>query len=314
LIFERAKTRAFELIKEKNTQLSETQKEITAFNEELHQQKEELSATLDVVQQKNKIIHKTNEKLKSGISYASNIQLAMLPSEKNVAQFFGGKFFALSLPRDIVSGDLYWCEKVEDTILVAVADCTGHGVPGALMSMMAISELNNIVFQENILEPEKILETLHDHVYKVLRQDNRRNSDGMDIALLAYHRDRDLMEFAGAMNPVYFVKDKEINLIKGDKQPVGGYHYGRKRYFTNHEIKIDRPTVFYLASDGFQDQFGGPKNKKFGAKQFRKVLLEEHNNGFVTQKNNLLRTFETWKVQAEEKQIDDVMVVGFKVE
>lgn len=301
------------VIEDKNHELVEKQNEITAFNEELQQQKEELSATLDVLKEKNDIINRSNEKIRAGITYAGNIQTAMLPSEARVSQYFGGSFFALSKPRDIVSGDLYWCEEVEDTIYMAVADCTGHGVPGALMSMMAISELNNIVFQEKIFSPEEILSALHDHVYRVLRQDNRNNNDGMDIALLAYNRAKGTMEFAGAMNPVYYVQNDEIKVIKGNKYPIGGYHYSKKRVYTKHQIDIAKPTVFYMTSDGFQDQFGGRRNRKFGASRLRKFLLAGHDKGFKTQKKELDTAFKDWMNEGKERQIDDVMVVGFQV-
>lgn len=299
------------VIEEKNTELLDKQNEITAYNEELQQQKEELSATLEVVQEKNTIIRVKNENITASINYASTIQTAMLPVESKVSDYFKGNFFAFSKPRDIVSGDLYWCEKIENTIFIAVADCTGHGVPGALMSMMGISELNNIVFQKKIHSPDLILENLHEHIYKMLKQENQENSDGMDISLLVIHQDPKIATFAGAMNPLYCIQENELRVIKGDKKPIGGYQHGKARNYSKRQINIDKATTFYMCSDGYQDQFGGVGNGKFGIRRLKELFLTQHIHSFQIQKQNLEMTFKEWLEKGYEKQIDDVLIVGF---
>lgn len=296
-----------------NKALVEKQDAITATNEELQQQKEELSMLLELTQNQNEIIKKNSEEVKSSIAYASRIQRALLPVEHKVEEYFEGQVFTLYRPRDIVSGDFYWCEKVGATVIIAVGDCTGHGVPGAFMSMLAISGLNSIVFQEKIIQPEKVLNRLHEYIYTALKQDRRASLDGMDMVILCINKELNSITCAGAMNPVYYVQNGQLHEIKGDKKPIGGEQYGRDRNYSNHLISIDIPTTVYLCTDGFQDQFGGSGNEKFMKRRFKELLLGIHTLPLEEQENRLEQTLYNWMEIGGEKQIDDVLVVGIKL-
>ena len=313
-IFEGNRNTALEVVEEKNLLLTVQQDEIAASNEELHQQKEELASIVEVVQEKNQVIEKQNAEVKSSILYASRIQNALLPMENKIKNYFKDEIFILNKPRDIVSGDFYWFEKLEDCAILVTADCTGHGVPGAFMSMLGIAGLNSIVFQEGVYKADKILNHLHDYIYKSLQQDQSTSSDGMDVSVLVIYDTLPIAEFAGAMNSVYCIQDGELKELKADKKPLGSNHYGKIRNYSKQIIDLSKPTVFYTGSDGYQDQFGGKDDKKFMKKRLKKLALQVHKELFSKQKQVFTSTLETWIKEGQEKQIDDVLLMGFKVD
>ena len=276
------------------------------------------------------IISHQHENITNSITYAQRIQNAMLPHEHSFHQQFPDSFI-LFKPKDVVSGDFYWFFNVktgsalndydaenesgsaEDSqkIIVAAVDCTGHGVPGAFMSMIAYNLLNMIV-NKNIHEPDLILAELNRSVRFALQQYKNDNKDGMDMAICSIDKENKIIEYAGAKNPIVIIKDGVLEHIKGDKEPIGGSQGKSDRTYTKHTIAIDKPTTVYLFSDGFEDQFGGPEGKKFMIKNFKELLLTIHHEPFDKQKGILDKAIEDWK-GTKEKQIDDILVMGLRV-
>ncbi len=292
-------------------------------NEELQQVNEELGTTLETVEiQKNdleaqqKALNQAYENIQASIAYAKRIQQAKLPQTDQIQQVFPDSFI-LFKPRDVVSGDFYWFAQHNGLIFIAVADCTGHGVPGALMSMIGSEILNDIVLRRNVVDPARILRLLHESIRHALRQRETKNRDGMDIALCVYHPEEKKLLFSGAYRPLVYVKNKEIHRIRGNNAPIGGRQRETRREFTLHTLPITGPTCIYLFSDGYQDQFGGEKGRKFMAKRFRDVLLEESNLPMEQQGRILEEKLYAWQnfyPDKPEKQIDDILVVGFRIE
>lgn len=267
--------------------------------------------TAEVVEQKE-IIEKKNENITASIKYAQRIQSASLPTNESISASLNDNFIYFK-PRDIVSGDFYWFAKTKDKIFIAAVDCTGHGVPGAFMSLVGESHLTSIVKEKNQLEPAKILDHLHNAIQRSLKQKETDNQDGMDAALCAIDIKNNTIEYAGANNPLVMVdKNGEIQTIKANKMAIGGKRKTKKDdCFTNHKIEMIEGTTYYIYSDGYADQFGGPNDKKFMVKKMRKLLQEIAPLSLEKQKSILDDRFENWKGQ--ESQIDDVLVIGFRV-
>jgi serine phosphatase RsbU (regulator of sigma subunit) len=219
--------------------------------------------------------------------------------------------FVLFKPKDIVSGDFYWFFERNDKILFAAVDCTGHGVPGAFMSLVGANALNQAVKENDIVEPAKILEDLNRFSSEALNK-NADSSvrDGMDLALCAFTKGSEEMEFAGANNPLYIVRNKQLIHVKPDKFAIGAFEPGTKKY-TNHKVKLLKDDVVYVFSDGFADQFGGDKGKKFMYKQFKDLLVSISHLSMPQQRNALEHAIESWKGTFE--QVDDILVIGVKI-
>ena len=242
------------------------------------------------------------------IEYAKRIQRAILPS----LELFSDQIdhFVLYKPRDIVSGDFYWVDESDHTQIIITADCTGHGVPGAFMSMLGISLLNEIVHNKGIHDPGKILNELRDKVISSLKQEVGYGDikDGMDMTVCTIHYDTGILEYAGANNPVYIIRNGELMNMKGDKMPVA--IHDTMEPFSTRELKLKKGDTIYTFSDGFVDQFGGPNQKKFLSKNFRKVLLDIQDLSMYEQGIKLDQIFEEWRDEME--QIDDVTVIGIR--
>ncbi len=304
-----------------NRQLQAQQEQIEQYNEELRQQNEEINAILELANtQKNELEHQHKE-ITDSIAYAQRIQQAILPFANRFQKTFGAdNFFILYKPRNVVSGDFYWLYEGENptsplqnlTTLI-VADCTGHGVPGAFMSMIGTQLLQEIVIQKNINSPEKILAKLQKEVTYALKQKETQTFDGMDIAVLAIDKPNQKAYFAGAMNPMIYIQNNELVELKGDKIPIGGVQMGEEAVYTLKTIDLTQPTTFYLFSDGYQDQFGGERNKKFTTKALRELLLQNHAQPLATQEKIFQNTIEQWIAKAKESQTDDITMVGVKV-
>lgn len=259
--------------------------------------------------------------INASIQYAQRIQKAVLPAPDKL-QTTLPESFVFFRPLDIVSGDFYfYAQKGHSTILVA-ADCTGHGVPGAFMSLIGNDLLYEIVNVLNITDPDKILNLLRQEVIRVLNQKEENNEDGMDIVVCTIHLipehlqlalGKPHMEYAGAMNPIIYFQEGKIHQIKGDRIIIGGVKDEKEVSFTKHRIALDKPTVFYIFSDGIQDQFGGKNNKKFTPKRLRNLLQEVHQKPMQEQKEIISSTIEDWRKQGQEKQIDDMLLIGVKV-
>jgi len=290
------------------------------LNEEIHQQKEEILSQRDAIEEKNGALQKAlgnlarkNANITASITYAKRIQDAMLPSISTIQSYFPHSFVFYK-PRDIVSGDFYWITTKNNWVIFAAVDCTGHGVPGAFMSITGDALLTQIVEVQGIVSPDVILNELHLKVRKGLKQEETQNRDGMDISICAYNVVTKQLHFAGAQNQLLYMQDETMHRIRGDRQPIGGLQREKKRLFTNHTLQITKPTMCYMFSDGFQDQFGGMEGKKFMAHRFRELLMLCHKKPVAQQHEELEHTFSHWIGQSDEKQIDDVLVIGFLVQ
>ncbi|QHT71395.1 SpoIIE family protein phosphatase [Rhodocytophaga rosea] len=263
-----------------------------------------------LLEQKDIIEHK-NKSITQSINYAKRIQLAILPSKDLIRQHLPDSFI-FYLPKDIVSGDFYWFSHKNGKSVIAAADCTGHGVPGAFMSMIASSLLSETVNEKGITQPGAILDTLRKGVIKALAQSGNPEEakEGLDIALCSYDQERQTLEYAGAFNPMYFIRQGQVTEIKADKQPIGVYPGKQTTPFTNHSFEILPGDAVYIFTDGFADQFGGPEGKKFRYKPFQELLLSIQSERIATQQEQLQQAFNSWR--GETKQIDDVLVIGMR--
>ncbi len=288
-------------------------REFQLRKEKIHLEKIVRQRTAEVVAQKHEI-EKQKEEITDSITYAKRIQRAVLPGYENLEQNTADCFI-LFKPRDIVSGDYYWIERVENKLIVAAADCTGHGVPGAFMSMLGVSFMNKIVREQHIESPEKILGLMRANVIGSLKQGDHEGStkDGMDMAVCIVDLNTLSMTFSGAYNSAIVISNNEANELKADRMPVG-YHIIMNDY-TPINLQLQKGDCIYLYSDGFQDQIGGPKARKFLKKNMRELLLDIHNKPFAEQHDILDKTIEDWKNHPEGKtdQMDDILIVGFSV-
>lgn len=264
----------------------------------------------ELVQEAKLEIEVKNKELTDSIRYAKRIQLALL--KENEPQFANlPDHFILFQPKDIVSGDFYWTYRLGDYWYVAVADCTGHGVPGAMLTMLGTAYLNEICSGNEVLLPGKILDDLKQKITKELGQTGSQEDtkDGMDMSLIRVNLKTNEAIWTGANNPLYYIHNNELEIIKPNKQPIG---YSRQIIpFDNQKIQLEKGDQFYLFSDGYADQFGGESGKKFKYSNFRKLLLKEKDESSENQKQKLLETFSQWKGDLE--QLDDVCIIGVKV-
>ncbi len=286
-------------------------------NEEL---KEKVNRELEVkvkertleLEAKKEILEITNRKITDSINSARRIQAAMLPNEKNFKKCFDQHFIFFK-PRDIVSGDFYWIKKVENHIVVVAADSTGHGVPGALISMLGISLLNDIVGKSGIIKASEVLETLRNEVKISLKQNGTsgEQKEGMDMAFCAINLDTKKMQYAGANRPLLLIRNNtdELIHIKPNSQPVSIYR--KEVPFVNHELQLLEGDVLYFFSDGYADQFGGKRKEKFKTKRLKELFLTNHKKNMSEQKQLLEKKFEQWK--GSNGQIDDVLVMGIRI-
>ena len=269
----------------------------------LKKSKDDITRYLNEIELKNKLIT-------DSIRYAERIQVAILPDMEFMKKEMP-EHFVLFKPKDIVSGDFYWVKKINNFLIIAAVDCTGHGVPGAFMSMLGTSFLNETVTKAKIEKANEILERLRKMVKVSLKQTGKdiEQRDGMDMALCILDLENKEMQYAGAYNPLYLIRDGELIEYKADRQPVA-IHYVEKE-FTNHVVKLQEGDTFYIFSDGFYDQPGGVKNKKFLSKNFKSLLLEINKKSMDQQKDLLDKTLKEWMKNME--QIDDILVMGIKV-
>ncbi|MFQ5335957.1 MAG: triple tyrosine motif-containing protein, partial [Flavobacteriales bacterium] len=286
----------------------------------------EVVSQRDEIKKKNMLIEESFKEIQDSIRYAKRIQLAILPPDQYVEKLLPDSFL-LYKPKDIVSGDFYWVAEWDGRVFFAAVDCTGHGVPGAFMSIVGNNQLNNAVNVRNATSPSEILDALNEGVSGTLRQKDAHPDvkDGMDLALCAIDRKSMRLEFAGAYNPLYIIRkgianqklriagnyrffEDDLLEVKADKVPIGGSESGSK--FTNFEFELQQGDAIYIFSDGYADQFGGPLGKKYKYKTLKKKLLEIHEKPMQEQKQLLADEFGAWK--GEEEQVDDVCLIGVR--
>lgn len=292
--------------------ITKQKEEVLQQKEEITQMNEELNTTLQTVnEQKNEIEHK-NKAIEDSINYAQRIQRTILPLEEYLKQYLQD-YFIFFQPKDVVSGDFYYFEERNNKLFIAAIDCTGHGVPGAFMTMIASEILNEIIQNKAILEANEVLNELHKRVRVALKQTETKNRDGMDLVLLVVEPQKKVVHFAGAKNPLIYIQNGELYQIKGDKMPIGGEQREQERLFSQHTLDISVPTTFYLFSDGLQDQFGGADSKKFMIGQLKNLLLEIHTQEMHVQKELIHKAINDWMKIGNEKQIDDMLLWGIKM-
>lgn len=302
---------------------------IRETNRKINAQRDEIENQRDKIQHQHDLVFSQKEMITDSISYAQRIQSALLPSEELLREAIP-EHFILFKPKDIVSGDYYWVKEVQDHVVIVGADCTGHGVPGAFMSMLGITLLNDLISDRCFNAPSAILEQLRSKIKELLVQngDSEEAKDGMDLALAIFNKKNRELLFAGANNPVYIIRNKELPVgkdldsyrstengefqlfeIKGDRQPIG-VHW-EETPFTNHAVMLEENDTFYLFSDGFVDQYGGEKRKKFKSLNFKRLLLTLQEKDMSEQGRIIEENFESWKGDME--QIDDISVIGVRV-
>jgi serine phosphatase RsbU (regulator of sigma subunit) len=272
--------------------------------EEVVRQKEEI----EIQSGKLEILYKH---VTDSIRYAKRLQDAILPPVQYVKQLMPESFI-LFKPKDIVSGDFYWMNVKDDKVLVAAVDCTGHGVPGAFMSLVGNNMLNQVVKDNQLVDAGIVLDKLNTLAAATISQKSEDGAvrDGMDLTLCIIDHEKMTIDYAGANNPLYYFRDGQYNEIKSDKFPIG-YYSEEKKNFTNNHISVMKGDTFYIFSDGYADQFGGPKGKKFMVNQFRTLLMRIHKMPMDQQKEILNQTIEEWRGGLE--QVDDILVIGFRV-
>lgn len=259
----------------------------------------------------NKILAEKNKNITESITYARKIQSAVLPPEDLINKMLP-EHFILYLPRDIVSGDFYWITRIDNKTIVAAADCTGHGVPGAFMSVLGFTLLNEVVGDLEELKPNLILNKLRYKVKNALRQEGNvyEAQDGIDIAICLIDQEKLTLEYSGAHNPMVIIKNGELVKIKGDRMPVG-FQIKEDESFTNHKIDFSKGDMLYLYSDGYIDQFGGENGNRFKTGKFERILGNIYTKPVTHQKNYLEKTLLNWK--GDYDQIDDILVMGIRL-
>jgi PAS domain S-box-containing protein len=260
----------------------------------------------------NKLLEEQNRAIKQSIRYAKRIQDSILPNENELSELFPQSFVHYQ-PKDIVSGDFYWISKREDNLFVAVADCTGHGVPAAFMSIIGSNQLNNAINRKRLENPVDILNDVSKGFQRVLKRpmDDMEIQDGMDIALCCYNTKSKTLRFAGAFNDLYLIRNKELTKYKGTRISVGvDEKIYKMEKFQQHEFKVKKNDMIYMFSDGYADQFGGQEGRKLGYERFRNILKSVHDEPMLAQKKLLEETMTEWRIS--EEQIDDICVLGIR--
>lgn len=260
---------------------------------------------------KQELLEAKNKEHYDSLQYAKRIQKAILPINKSIEELFPD-FFVMYKPKDLVSGDFYWFARSIRTAFIAVVDCTGHGAPGAFMSLIGFNLLNQIVNERKIYKPGEILTELHRGVRSTLRQDEEgsKSRDGMEVSLLAIDIYDDTFEYAGAMRPIFFWKNGELEKIDPDKKSIGGEQMEEERIFATREFEFSPGDAVYMFSDGFVDQIGGPEAKKFSTKQLKSLIAENAHEDMKTQRALFNLVWKDWK--ADDEQLDDVTLMGIK--
>jgi serine phosphatase RsbU (regulator of sigma subunit) len=254
------------------------------------------------------LIEEKNQNITDSITYAKRLQQAILPTLQALREFLPESFIYYK-PKDIVAGDFYWMEHLKDITFIAAADSTGHGVPGAMVSIVCSNSLNRAVKEFGLTETGKILDKTRDLVLETFAKSNSDVKDGMDISLLAINKKQQQVSWSGAFNQLIYFSNGELKEILADKQPIG--KTDNPKPFTTHNFELKAGDTFYLMTDGYSDQFGGEKGKKFKLKQFKEKILANSEKNLEQQKLILEKTFDDWKGALE--QVDDVCIIGLKV-
>jgi serine phosphatase RsbU (regulator of sigma subunit) len=306
----------------KNAELLQQKEEIETQRDNLAHLNEEVVSQRDVLEEKSREINRKNKQITDSMNYARRIQSAILPTSQEIKSYLP-QLCLFHSPKEVVSGDFYWFEAVQPVyssvtndrrgggVFLAAADCTGHGVSGAMMSMLGSNSLSQIVNELKLTEPAQILHELDTKIRKQLRQDTSASDlrDGMDIALLMFDIDFSKLYFAGAQRPLYLIRNKELIEYKGDKNPIGSGFYDQKT-FTLHTIDLLPNDILYICTDGFSDQFDRENKTKFGTKRLKELLQDMQRYEFELHEGIIKNTYLGWK--GNNSQVDDVLLIGIK--
>ena len=284
--------------------VAERTSEIQQQNDQIREQKESLEKIKSEIENKN-------HDITSSINYAQRIQTAMLPTLERMKASFND-IFIFYRPKDIVSGDFYWFYEKGDRTILAAVDCTGHGVPGAFMALVGDAQLSQVITRNHVSSPSEILSNLNYSIRSTLHQTDADNYDGMDVSLCVIDRKKKKLKFSGAKNNLLYFSKEKMNLIKGDRYSIGGYQseFGPVSY-SDHLVPYSKDTTFYIFTDGYQDQFGGEKNKKFLFRRLKELLSDIYHLPLAQQEQILAEEFEKWKNGQE--QVDDILIIGFRI-
>lgn len=296
----------FKVTRKQKVIIEETNEELNKSNEELAAQRDEIESQKAVVEKAHHLLEEKNQEIMDSIAYAKRIQSAVLPPAQLVKEHLG-EHFILYKPKDVVAGDFYWLEHKDNSVLFAAADCTGHGVPGAMVSVICNNALNRSVREHGITDPGAILTKAREIVIQEFEKSEDEVKDGMDIALCSLEGNQLL--YAGANNPLWIIRKGEIIETKANKQPIG--QFDNPKPYTTHRFELQKDDTLYIFSDGYVDQFGGEKGKKLNAKAFRELLLSIQDKSMEEQKSILDEAFETWRGNIE--QVDDVCIMGVRI-
>jgi serine phosphatase RsbU (regulator of sigma subunit) len=305
-----------ERLKQLNELITSQKSELEKKNTQIESQKYELSLTTEQIKKQKDLLEQTSTKLKASINYAQRIQNALMSTEIEIKEAIDESFVYFQ-PRDVVSGDFYWFNKVidengDELLILAAVDCTGHGVPGAIVSVVGMSLLNTITNLKGLNDPGEILFELNKDIITNLRQSETLVNDGMDMTIVSINPKTKEIKFAGAKNPLMYVENGELIRIRGDKFAIGGQQREKDRNYVTHTIApTDAPRMYFLFSDGYQDQFGGEKGFKFLTSNFKALLLEIHDKPVIDQKDILYNRINNWK--GDFHQTDDMLVIGFRL-
>ncbi len=309
------KDEIIDLISSFKQKVEERTHEISEQKDRIEDQAVKIVSQHENLLAKNKLIENQNKAMLDGIRYAERIQSAVLPAESQLNEIFAHNFIFYK-PRDIIGGDFYWMRRIQennnDISVIAAADSTGHGVPGALMTMLGYAFLNEIILRQNVYEANEILERLRSKIIVAMnyKESDRVAGDGMDIALCVINHKKRTLTYAGANRPLYIVRKSEILYIRGDNFAIGKLGGVEKR-FTKQTLPLEEDDNVYLFTDGYADQFGGNTGRKFMRKNIRSLLLEMRSFPMFYQKEHLEKKHNEWR--GEEKQVDDILVMGLKV-
>lgn len=299
------------IIEERTVEIREQNVQLEQQNEEILAQQEELQSAYDNLEDLNKVVNKKNEQIMDSIDYARFIQQAILPDLSMRSELLNNHLVYFR-PKDQVSGDFYWMHSVdEDHVIWAAADCTGHGVPGAMMSMICNAALNKLVIDHKTTNPSYILNHSRQEIIRTLNsRGGDARKDGMNIALCLLNRKTLQLRFAAAYNPLYIIRNDEISEYAGDMQPVSMY-IGEQKPFNEVRIQLQKGDRLYTFTDGYMDQLGGKKTRRLGKKIFQKILLDHQDKDFTTLESNLDKAFTKWK--GTYPQIDDVTIFAVEI-
>lgn len=291
-------------------ELSKTNEYLVSATWREREMKQQLHTALEELKETKTLVDKQHKSITDSINYASRIQDAIIPKHGEIEHHFKD-LFIFHEAKDTVSGDFPWIYKKDNYIYMAAVDCTGHGVPGAMMSLIGHLLLNDLVNHDNI-DPAQLLTKLHWEVVKTLKQDaeGKQTADGMDVALCRIDLRNNEVQYSGAHRPLYHVSDGELLQYAGDKYPIGGNQYRGKNNFSNHTLKVNENDTIYFFSDGLTDQFGGPDGLKYGPKKTRETLLNNAHLDMEKQHVKMRESFDEWR--GDGKQIDDVLLIGIK--